>query len=159
MKSELILFQLSVVSGMIAWGAVSKGYIWPKIKDLDLAEAVKPLLYIHLFRYIGLMFMIQGVVSKDLPIEFGLQAGWGDLIAAGLAGLSLIALNTKLLKPSLWIFNIVGFVDLLHGFYEARIVLGINPADFASAFYLPVLYVPLLLWTHIMIFLLLIKKK
>lgn len=157
MKTEILLFQISVGCGLIAWTAVSRAYIWPKIRDLDLAEGTKPLLYLNLFRYVGLMFMVQGLVSRDLPMEFGTTAGWGDLITAALAGLTLLLARTKLFALSLWIFNIVGLGDLLHAFYEARVVLGINPADLGVAFYIPTVYVPLLLCTHVMIFLMLLK--
>jgi hypothetical protein len=158
MKTELLLFQLSVASGLIAWAWVSKSYIWPIVNSKSLIEGARPLLLLNLFRYVGLMFMIPGVVSSQLPEEFASSAGWGDLIAAGLAALTLLLSNTPLFKASLWIFNLFGLIDLLHGFYVARIVLGINPADFGSAFILPTIYVPLLICSHIMIFLLLFQR-
>lgn len=158
MKSELLFFQISVACGLIAWIAVSRAYIWPKIYAMGLSDGTKPLLYLNLFRYVGLMFMVQGLVSKDLPLEFGTSAGWGDLITAALAGLTLLLSRTKIFTLSLWIFNVVGLVDLLHAFYEARVVLGINPADLGVAFYIPTVYVPLLLCSHVMIFLMLVKN-
>jgi hypothetical protein len=159
MMSELLLFQLSVASGLIAWIAVSRAYIWPAIKEKSLVEGAKPLLYLNLFRYVGLMFMIPGVVSKDLSPDFGASAGWGDLITAGLAGVTLLLSRTQFFRLSLWVFNIVGLVDLLHAFYEARVILGINPSDFEVAFYIPTIYVPLLLCSHVMIFLMLVAAS
>ena len=152
-----MFFQISVACGLISWIAVSSAYIWPKIRTMDLIEGTKPLLYLNLFRYVGLMFMVQGLVSKDLPLEFSTYASWGDLITAGLAGLTLLLSRTRLFTFCLWIFNVVGLVDLLHAFYEARVVLGINPADLGVTFYIPTVYVPLLLCAHVMIFLMLLK--
>ena len=159
MESNTFLFQLSVASSLIAWITISVSYIWPKINDLGLIEGSRPLLYLNLFRYIGLIFMIPGVVSSQLNPQFSLSAGWGDLITAGLALLTLTLSRTAFFKPSLLIFNIFGLLDLLHAFYEARIVLGLNPADFGAAIYIPTIYVPALLCSHIMIFVLLMKNK
>ena len=141
---QLSIFQLSVALGIISWSFVAYKYIWPKIKGMSLVKASEPLLTVHIFRYIGLAFLIPGFV---------------DITAASLAWLCLASTQSKNFKTFLWIFNIVGLLDLLHAFYEGRIVLNITPGDFGGAYFFPILFVPFLIVTHIVIFLLLMRKK
>jgi hypothetical protein len=49
-------------------------------------------LILHSFRFIGLAFLVPGVVSPDLPSAFARSAAYGDVIAATLAMLSLLSL-------------------------------------------------------------------
>jgi hypothetical protein len=73
-KERLMLPQLwffvSIAFGFAAWGIVAKRYIWPKLRLLPRAEALRPLLILHSFRFIGLAFLVPGVVSADLPSAF-----------------------------------------------------------------------------------------
>jgi len=57
--------------------------------QLPVADSV---LSLHSFRFIGLAFLVPGVVSPDLPSAFTHSAAYGDIIAAILALLALILL-------------------------------------------------------------------
>jgi hypothetical protein len=85
-------FFLSIAFGFIAWGVVTVRYIWPKLRLLQRPEALRPLLILHSFRFIGLAFLVPGVVSPDLPSAFAHSAAYGDIVAATLALLSLVFL-------------------------------------------------------------------
>ena len=87
-----LCFFVSIAFGFIAWGIVAKRYIWPKLRLRPRAEALRPLLILHSFRFIGLAFLVPGVVSPDLPSAFAHSAAYGDIIAATLALLSLVSL-------------------------------------------------------------------
>ena len=54
----LIPFAASVAFGLLAWGAVSLNYVWPRIRALPLHAAVRPILHLHLFRYVGLALVV-----------------------------------------------------------------------------------------------------
>jgi hypothetical protein len=56
-----ILFGASVAFGFIAWTIVR--YMWPYLRARTRAEALRPLLLLHGFRFVGLSFMIPGVVA------------------------------------------------------------------------------------------------
>src|SRR6516165_6669236 len=90
------LFGLSTVFGFIAWAVVTAHYIWPQLHNRPRIEALRPLLMLHSFRFVGMSFLIPGVVSPDLPSVFAVAAGYGDIIAAVLALLALAALRTKI---------------------------------------------------------------
>src|SRR5467141_1227243 len=92
MPQQMIWFFVSIAFSFIAWGIVTARYIWPEIRLRPRAEALRPLLILHSFRFIGLAFLVPGVVSSDLPSAFSHSAAYGDIIAATLALLSLLSL-------------------------------------------------------------------
>src|SRR5258708_24828176 len=84
-----LCFFVSIAFGFIAWGIVAKRYIWPKLRLRQRAEALRPLLILHSFRFIGLAFLVPGVVSADLPSAFAHHSAYGAIVAATLPLLSL----------------------------------------------------------------------
>ena len=108
---------------------------------------MQPLLILHSFRFIGLAFLIPGVVSPDLPAAFAHAAAYGDIIAATLALLSLLLLPSAAGVVAAWIFSLWGSADLFNAFYQANHA-GLLAGQLGAAFFLPTLIVPLLLITH-----------
>jgi hypothetical protein len=148
-------FRMSVPFGLIAWGTVAAVYIWPALRGLELSDAVRPLLVLHSFRYLGLAFLVPGVVSPELPAAFARPAALGDVVAAFLALLALLGLGNVVGTALVWMFNIWGSADLLFAFYNgARLVRArkLQATYFGAAYFIPTFYVPLLLITHGLIF-------
>ncbi|MGH9643930.1 MAG: hypothetical protein ACRD3Q_16100, partial [Terriglobales bacterium] len=108
-----VYFFVSIAFGFIVWGIVTDRYIWPELRLRQKAEALQPLLILHSFRFIGLAFLVPGVVSPDLPAAFARSAGYGDIIAATLALLSLLLLPRGAGVILSWIFSLWGTTDLL----------------------------------------------
>jgi hypothetical protein len=146
MQSQLAFF-VSVAFSFIAWGIVAARYIWPELRLRQRAEALRPLLILHSFRFIGLAFLVPGVVSPDLPSAFAHPAAYGDFIAAVLALLALISLPSAAGVVIAWIFNLWGATDLFNAFYRANHA-GATAGQFGAAYFIPALIVPLLLITH-----------
>jgi hypothetical protein len=139
----------------MAWGVVTALYIWPALRGLSAADALRPLLLLHSFRYVGLGFLVPGTVSPELPAGFARPAAFGDIIAALLALLALGALGTQMGTPLVWVFNIWGSADLFYAFYNgARLVSDgkLFATHFGAAYFIPTFYVPLLLITHGLVF-------
>src|SRR6202790_14577 len=111
-------FFASIAFSSIAWGIVTARYIWPELRFRPRAEALRPLLVLHTFRFIGLAFLVPGVVSPDLPTAFARDAAFGDIVAAMLALLALAALRSRAGVVLAWVFNIWGSLDLLNAFYQ-----------------------------------------
>lgn len=155
-----IAFRASIAFGLIAWAVVTTLYIWPALRGLAPEDAMRPLLILHSFRYIGLAFLVPGMVSAELPREFAGPAALGDLAAALLALLALGLLGTPLGLPAVWLFNICGSADLLYAFPNGARLVGARkllPAHFGAAYFILALYVPLLLITHGLIFWMLVQ--
>jgi hypothetical protein len=148
-------FRLSVPFGLIAWGIVTAFYIWPTLHGLSSVDAIRPLLILHSFRYLGLAFLIPGTVSPELPAAFARPAALGDFIAALLALLALGALGSQVGTSLVWVFNIWGSADLLYAFYNgARLVSDAKllATHFGATYFIPTFFVPLLLITHGLVF-------
>jgi hypothetical protein len=158
MPQEIIWFFVSIVFSFIAWGIVIARYIWPELRLRERAEALRPLLILHSFRFIGLAFLVPGVVSPDLPPAFAHSAAYGDIIAAILALLSLLSLPRGAGVVVAWIFNLWGSADILNAFYQAN-QAGLLAGQLGAAFFLPTLIVPLLAITHVAAFYLLLRPQ
>ena len=153
-----LCFFLSIAFSFIAWGIVTARYIWPELRLRQRAEALRPLLILHSFRFIGLAFLVPGVVSADLPSTFAHSAAYGDIIAAALALLSLLSLPSGTGVLISWIFNLWGSADLLNAFYQANHA-GLLAGQLGATYFIPTLVVPLLLITHGLAFRILLQHQ
>jgi hypothetical protein len=151
----LLIFGISVLLGLVVWGMIGAGYIWPALRGRSRTEALRPLLLLHAFRFIGLAFLVPGVVSPDLPAAFAKPAAYGDLATSLLALLAIATLGSRLGTMIVWVFSIVGTVDLLNAFYQGN-RLGMMPGQQGAAYFIPTVLVPLLLVTHGLVFRILI---
>ena len=157
MLQQLIFFA-SILFSFIAWGVVTARYIWPELRLRPTAEALRPLLILHSFRFIGLAFLVPGVVSTDLPAAFAQGAAYGDTIAAALALVSLLLLPRGAGIAMAWIFNVWGTADIVNAFYQGN-ASGLLAGQLGAAFFLPIFVVPLLLITHGLAFRILLQPK
>jgi hypothetical protein len=149
--SPQLYFFVSIAFSFIAWGIVTARYIWPELRLQRRADALRPLLVLHSFRFVGLAFLIPGVVSPDLPAAFAHSAAYGDIVAAILALLSLVMLPRGAGVVFSWIFNLWGSADLLNAFYRANNA-GLSAGQLGAAYFIPTFVVPLLLITHGLVF-------
>jgi len=155
-----VLFGISVAFGLAAWGAVTWHYIWPALKERPSPENLKPILLLHGFRFLGLAFVVPGVVSPELPATFAQPVAYGDFITATLALLALAALGTRSGTVLTWAFNTFGTADLLFAFYlGSRIALPDNQGLLGAGYFILTAYVPLLLITHGLAFRMLLRAN
>jgi hypothetical protein len=153
-----VCFFLSIVFAFVTWGVLTAQYIWPKLRVLSRAEALRPLLILHSFRFIGLAFLVPGVVSADLPAAFAHSAAYGDIVAATLALLALVALPRRAGLLIAWLFNVWGTADLLDAFYQANSA-GLAAGQLGALYFIPTFIVPLLLITHGLAFRILLRQS
>jgi hypothetical protein len=153
-----VCFFVSIAFSFIVWGIVTARYIWPEFRLRQRAEALRPLLILHSFRFIGLAFLVPGVVSPDLSSAFARSAAYGDIIAAILALLALLSLPRRAGIVMAWIFNLWGSADILNAFYQANHA-GLLAGQLGAAYFLPTLVVPLLLITHGLAFRILLQHQ
>jgi hypothetical protein len=157
------LFGLSVLMSFVAFGIVTKLYIWPRLERMDREDALRALVVPHMFRFVGLSFLVPGVVSPSLSSAFAAPAAYGDLIAAILAMIAVGALTARAAwaVAAVWVFNVEGAVDLLNAFYQGMIATPDRAGlgALGAAFYIPTLIVPPLFVTHGLIFWLLAHPR
>lgn len=150
MPTELVL-PISMAMALIAWSLIFAWYVHPVLKRQSLDLAVRPLLLLHLFRYVGLMFLIPGVTAEPLDPRFATPAAYGDLVAAllALAALAAFQIQRSWGIAALWLFNVWGLADLLNA--VARGLLFTPDGALGAAYWIPAVIVPLLVVTHIYI--------
>jgi hypothetical protein len=152
-----LLFGVSVLLSLAAWSAVCRHFLWPRLRGLPLHEAVRLILFLHLFRFVGAAFLIPGVVAPDLSRAFAAPAAYGDLVAVGLAWIALSLGRRPTARIAVWVFNVWGTLDLLAAFYQAIVGNPIQPSSLRAAYFISTVLVPLLLVTHAIVFLLLLR--
>jgi hypothetical protein len=144
------IFQSHLVLGYVAWLLCFGAYVLPRLRAMDRVQAHRAIATLHSFRFFGLVFLVPGVVSPNLPASFAAFAAYGDF-ATGL--LAIMALLTIRVRPLFWgfvvAFNLVGIGDLIVDYYHA-IQAGVpaRPGELGAAYAIPILYVPLLVITH-----------
>jgi hypothetical protein len=155
-----LIWGITVAFGFAASTVFAAQYIWTMINERERAEALRPILVLHGFRYIGMAVLIPGVVSAELASTlFARDLAYGDLAVATVALIALAAIRTRFASPLVWIFNIFGTLDLLNVFYQGnRISLGDNPGLLGAGYFIPILGVPILLVTHVLAFMVVRKK-
>ncbi len=145
----LAIFGLQLFLSVVAWSLIAKWLVTPWLATKSRREALFWLTLPHAFRHVGMVFLVPGVVGQTLPASFAAPAAYGDLVTGVLALLALIALRTgwRGTLALVWVFNIVGTVDLLNALRHANAV-----PDLGAAWYIPTFFVPALLVTHFMIY-------
>jgi hypothetical protein len=128
---------------------------------MDQVEAHRAIATVHSFRFFGLVFLIPGVVGPNLPADFTTFAAYGDFATGVLA---MLALLTVRMRPLFWLFvvafNIVGVVDLIVDYYHGnQIGLPALAGELGATYAIPIIYVPLLMITHVVAFYLLARSQ
>lgn len=143
----------------VTFWLIAQWYVIPIFKKMTREEALQPLLLLHSFRHIGLMFLAIGAVKYELPTAFAIPAAIGDSIAALLAFLALISIRLHWSGAIwiVWIFNIEGTLDLFNAVYRGIINDAWN--GMGATFWIPSVIVPALWVTHYIIFLILLRPK
>jgi hypothetical protein len=153
-------FILSVVGVFIASFVVANLYVWPALRVLPRANALRILASLHAFRFLGMNFIVVGFVSPALNSAIGNQIAWGDFAAAVLALFSIAALTWRwaFATPVVWILNLWGTADLLNAYYKGATQVA-DVGFFGAGIYIPALFVPILLTAHMLALMLLLKRS
>jgi hypothetical protein len=157
--NQTIILLTSMTIGFVGWGIIARFWFVPWLRDNPFHKGLALLTFPHVFRYIGLSFLIVGVTQSPLDPRFAIPAAYGDLIAAILALVAMIALlaKSRCAVSLVWIFNIAGFIDFL-----TAVIQGLrytHPAEMGATYYIPILVVPLLFVSHLLIFWMLITQN
>ena len=66
-NANMMHFLVSYAVAFIAFDLVAKWYVWPNIRERTPKVALTPLLLYSCLRVNGLMFLMPGLVSPNLP--------------------------------------------------------------------------------------------
>lgn len=130
------------------------------IDALDVRALVLP----HVTRFVGFYFLIL-YRRGELPYAFAVPGGWGDIIVASLAvGVVFLPLREELRHHVCFIWNTIGLVDILFVVVTAARIGFSHPWQLGALQVLPLsvlptFLVPLLIATHVLIYVRLMRKS
>ncbi len=155
------IFRIHLVLGYVAWLLCFGAYVWPRLRSMDRVAAQRAIATLHSFRFFGLVFILPGVVGPNLPAGFATFAAYGDFATGVLA---ILALLTVRIRPLFWLFviafNLVGAVDIIVDYYHGKQVgLPALAGELGATYAIPIIYVPLLMITHVVAFYLLLRPQ
>ena len=159
--SQETIFNIHLILGYVAWLLCFGAYVMPRLKSMDPVKAQRAIATLHSFRFFGLVFIVPGVVGPNLPASFATFAAYWDLATGVLA---IFALLTVRIRPLFWLFvvafNLVGAIDLIFDYYHAtQVGLPAKAGQFGAAYVIPIIYVPLLMITHVVAFYLIVRPR
>src|SRR6266481_2215970 len=149
---------LNLIANTAIFYVAARLYLLPLISRGRPQQILVPILLLHSTRHLGMMFLTRGATYPGLPQEFAYPAAFGDLVTAIIAFVAIpfVLRGSVLAKPIVWIFNIFGTVDLLAAITTATIYNA--PIAMGPAYWIPAVAVPLLLVTHYVTFVLLLRR-
>src|SRR5258708_19000663 len=156
--SPEIIFNLHLILGYVAWLLCFRAYLLPRLTSMEQVEGHRAIATVHSFRFFGLVFILPGVVG-NLPASFATFAAYWDLATGVLA---ILALFTVRIRPLFWLFvvafNLVGAGDIIIDYYHAvQINLPAMAGELGATYAIPIIYVPLLMITHVAAFYFLLR--
>ncbi len=149
---------INLIANTVIFYVAARLYLLPLVPRVRPQQILVPILLLHSTRHLGLMFLTRGAVFPGMPPQFAYPAAFGDLLTAILAfaAIPFVLRNSSLAKPVVWVFNIVGTLDLLAAITFATIYNA--PVTMGPAYWIPAFWVPLLLVTHYVTFVLLGRR-
>jgi hypothetical protein len=149
---------VNLVANTAIFYVAARLYLLPLVPRIRPQQILVPILLLHSMRHLGLMFLTRGATFPGMPSQFAYPAAFGDLITAVLAfaAIPLVLRNSGLAKPAVWTFNVFGTLDLLTAIAFATIYNA--PMRMGAAYWIPAFWVPLLLVTHYVTFVLLLRR-
>lgn len=150
----LTIFLTQLTLSIVVFSLLAKWFVGPWLADKPIHVALIVLTFPHALRHLGLSFLVPGLVGESLPSSFAFAVAYGDFISGLLALVALIVLRRgwSVAIPLVWLFNIVGTMDLLNALSQADV-----PPHLLTTWYIPTFWVPVLLVTHTMSFVRLYK--
>jgi hypothetical protein len=147
---QLIIFAL-VALLVLSYRLIKPFRVW--IDHLDL----RSLVLLHVTRFVGIYFLILHR-RGELPYAFAVPGGIGDIIVASLALLVVVLpFSAAIRVRAITVWNVIGFIDILLVIgTAARIGLsggfGLLPLTRLPLSLLPTFLVPIIIASHIAIF-------
>jgi hypothetical protein len=153
------IFNIQMALGYVAWLLCFAAYGWPRLRAMEPADAIRAIAVLHAFRFFGLGFAFPGLVEPGVPSAFAQPAAMGDLAASLLAIFALLAFRSR---PLFWLFamafNVVGASDLILNYVHAvHLSLPEMSGRLGVMYAVPVIYVPILMITHVVAFALMVR--
>ena len=157
-QPQIIIFIL-VITLLIFFNLINT------LKSWIYSINIKYLVAVHISRLVGIYFLVL-YTRKLLPYDFAVKGGLGDIFIA-LTALILIIFISNVSSVNYKIYflwNTIGFIDIVFVVLTAARIGLKNPQEISELFKLPLsllptFLVPIIIFTHIIIFIRLFRSK
>ena len=151
------ILTLNLIGTTVVFYVAARIYLLPHLSRLRPRAVLIPILLLHSLRHLGLMFLTRGATYPGLPSAFAYPAALGDLVSAALAFICifLVLRDSVTARLLVWVFNVVGTVDLAVAITLATAYSA--PPFMGPAYWIPAFWVPSLLVTHYIVFVILLR--
>jgi len=150
------LFGISVAFGLIAWGIVAAQYFWPLLRTQARGDALRPLLLLQRFPIYRPRIPGEGCRCARIASRFrGASRIWRSHCCA--AGLGCAGRSAQRGRHPVGL----GIQSLGHCRSSLRLLsrqCGLVLGMLQATYFIPSFIVPLLLITHVLVFLILIRR-
>lgn len=147
----VVLWSLTVILLLIAFGSKRVRAWWYEV-DLRLLVAI------HVSRFVGFAFLMYAEKGL-LPQEWAVTAGYGDIAVAAtaLGAIAVLSFPQRRFPRSVILWNVFGFVEIIHVLYRGAEYVRAHASGPPVMLKLPMsllptFLVPLIVATHVMIF-------
>ena len=157
LSTRILTFNL--VATTAVFYVAARLYLLPRLGKIAPRAVIVPILLLHSLRHLGLMFLTRGATMPGMPLHFSRPAAIGDLISAvlAMAALPAVVQGRPIARTLVWVFNIVGSLDMVTAITLATVY---NAAPFmGAAYWIPAFWVPALLVTHYIVFRILLSGR
>src|SRR5258708_22568648 len=109
----IVLFGLQFTFSLVAYGLAAWWYLVPRLARLPREIALVPLVWIHVLRIAGGTILAPGAVGDAVPMDFRTMIGYGDMLTALLAMVTLVDLRLRVRHAiaMVWLFVLVRLID------------------------------------------------
>jgi len=154
--TKIVLIQLT--TSVVIYSMIAAYYVWPRLKKMELEDALVPLLFLLSFRYIGLVFFLPEILGSTLPPVWATPVGLGDMITGVLSLVAIVSLRSRssIAIGLTWFVAVIGTLDFLYG-YSVAIAMKLQIAG--PAYFIPILFNPAMFVATFLIFKLLLSNR
>ena len=157
---DLIIFCIQFAFGLLVYGLIADIFALSRLRALPWKRALLILTVPHAFRYLGLFALTQAAYNPEISQQWANSTAYGDLGAQIFAAGTLLALHRDwpIGIPLAWLCHLIG----LYAFVDSTLKIVSTHVPLHSLYagwFLPVFYVPVLVWSHFFSFRLLFLRR
>ena len=157
---DLIIFCIQFGLGLLVYGLIIQIFVLSRLRALPWKRALLIATVPHAFRYLGLYALTQAAYNPAMSPAWANSTAYGDLGAHIFAVGALLALDRgwSVGVPFAWLCHVIG----LYAFADSTLKIVTTHLPLHSLYagwFLPVFYVPVLIWSHFYAFRLLLLKR